>query len=58
MKPVWYVIYRNDGQYWTGRYDEYSSDISQAKLFKEYDIEMLFIYPNEEWMPLKDNGDA
>jgi hypothetical protein len=58
MPPQWYVIRRLSGLYWTGHGDECTPDLSQAKLFTELEMEVSFVFKNEEWMPLPTKGDA
>jgi hypothetical protein len=54
----WYVIVRESGQYWTGNRDEYTRELSRAKLFTEEEMDLSFVFPNEAFIPLPTPGDS
>jgi hypothetical protein len=54
----WFVIARDNGHYFTGERDEYTEELSRAKLFTEEEKELGFTFPNENWIPLPSPGDS
>jgi len=54
----WYVVVREGGQYWTGNGEDYTTELSRAKILTELEMEVSFCYKNEKFVPLPTIGDA
>jgi hypothetical protein len=48
MEPV-FVIRRADGQFFTGHFDDFTTDLQLAKFYTKLEIEIAFLYRGEEW---------
>lgn len=54
----WYVIIKENGQYFTGDRDQYTRELDRAKLFTEEEMDLSFAFPNEKFIPLPTPGDS
>jgi hypothetical protein len=54
----WYVIRKLDGTFWTGKRDDYSENLFNAKFFSKLEMEVSFVHKNEEWFPIHSKGDS
>lgn len=50
MEPVFVIKRSRDGQYYTGRFDEYNPDLNEAKFFSASEREISFCFRDEEWV--------
>lgn len=49
---------KDASRYWTGKTDDYTTDLSRARFFSQTEMEVAFCLPNEEWHPIPNHGDA
>ena len=54
----WYAIINQDNCFWMGEGREYSTHLQFAKLFTEEEKELSFVFPDESWYLIPNNGDA
>jgi hypothetical protein len=44
-----FVIRRADGQFFTGDFDDFTTDLQRAKFYTKLETEVAFLHRGEEW---------